>query len=332
MTTVNREVDRGEVVAALRESADNPSAFLALNAGNAYFSDPSVKGVVAYREAGRYLMQFGGVFASEADRERLLRAFLAFARTARRKVVAVQLQRSDAELYDRCGFTVNQVGSSYALRLPDHTLRGTKFMKLRNKISKARRAGLEVTEVPYDRAADELVDIDREWLRSKGRHVKEIEFLVGELGGSVQEHRRLLLGRLEGRAIGYISYSPVYGSRPGWLHDLSRRRATAPPGVMEAINLHALETFRDEKAEWLHFGFTPFVGLSADHEVPGASGPTTRFMRFMAERGEKVYPSASQLAYKEKWGPDLVLPEYLAFHGRASLPAVWQMLRVTKSV
>ncbi|WP_432095807.1 bifunctional lysylphosphatidylglycerol flippase/synthetase MprF [Streptomyces sp. bgisy100] len=332
MTTVNRRIDPDGVADALRESADNPSAFLALNAGNAYFTDPSSSGVVAYREAGRFLIQFGGVFAPEADRERLLGAFLGFARAARRKVVAVQLQRSDAELYARCGFTVNQVGSSYAVRLPDHTLRGSRFMKLRNKISKARRSGLEVTEVPYDGHRDEIAAIDREWLQAKGRHVKEIEFLVGECGGPAQRHRRLLLGRLDGAPIGYISYAPAHGSRPGWLHDLSRRRATAPPGVMEAINLHAMDTFRGEGAEWLHFGFTPFVGLSPEHEVPGASRMTTRFMRLMAERGDKVYPAASQLAYKEKWGPDLVLPEYLAFHGRAGLPAIWQILRVTKSV
>ncbi|MFE6686064.1 bifunctional lysylphosphatidylglycerol flippase/synthetase MprF [Streptomyces sp. NPDC057743] len=332
MTTVHQRIDRESVVAALRTHADNPSAFLALNDGNAYFTDPSVDGVIAYRAAGRYLIQLGGAFAPEEAQEALLRSFLDFARAARRRVVAVQLQRADAELYARCGFTVNQVGSSYALRLPDHTLRGSKFMKLRNKISKAKRSGLEVAEVEHEEVAAELADIDREWLRSKGRHVKEIEFLVGERGGPAQPHRRLLLGRLEGTAIGYISYSPAYGARPGWLHDLSRRRATAPPGVMEALNQHAMETFRAEGAEWLHFGFTPFVGLSADHEVTGASGLTTRFMRLMAERGEKVYPSASQLSYKEKWGPDLVLPEYLAFHGRASLTAIWQLLRVTKSV
>ena len=39
-----------------------------------------------------------------------------------------------------------------------------------------------------------------------------------------------------------------------------------------------------------------------------------------------------QLAYKEKWGPQLVLPEYLAFEGGASLRAVWHILRVTKSI
>ncbi|MFJ4876191.1 bifunctional lysylphosphatidylglycerol flippase/synthetase MprF [Streptomyces sp. NPDC088745] len=332
MTTANRKTDHAEAARVLGEHADNPSAFLALNSGNGFFTAPGSPGLVAYREAGRYLIQFGGPFAPEAGRPALLRAFLDFARTRRRTVVAVQLQPHDARLYASSGFTVNQVGSSYAVRLPGHTLRGTKFMKLRNKISKARRSGLEVSEVDYEEHRAEIAAIDAEWLRSKGRHVKEIEFLVGECGGPAQSARRLLLGRLEGAPIGYISYAPAYGTHPGWLHDLSRRRASAPPGVMEAMNLHAMDAFRAEGAEWLHFGFTPFVGLSHEHEVTGASRLTSRFMRLLAERGDKVYPSASQLAYKEKWGPDLVVPEYLAFHGRASLPAIWQILRVTKSI
>lgn len=332
MTTVNREIGRDEALSALQKGADNPSAFLALNTGNEYFTDPAVDGVVAFRRAGRYLIQFGGVFAPEVDQECVLRSFLDFARSGRRKVVAIQLQRADADLYARCGFTVNQVGSSYAVRLPEYSLRGTRFMKLRNKISRAKRSGLEVSEVPYEECADDIAAIDREWLRSKGRHVKEIEFLVGECGGPVQHHRRLLVARHDGAMMGYISYSPAYGSRPGWLHDLSRRAAAAPPGVMEAINLHAMEGFRDEGAQWLHFGFTPFTGLSPEHEVLGASDMTSRFMRFLADRGEKVYPAASQLAYKEKWGPQLVLPEYLAFDGRASPAAIWHILRVTKSL
>ncbi|MFX4293293.1 bifunctional lysylphosphatidylglycerol flippase/synthetase MprF [Streptomyces bohaiensis] len=321
-----------EVLEKLRSHGDNPSAFLALNAGNAYFTAPASEGVIAYREAGRYLVQFGGVWAPPAEREPLLRAFLAHARERRRKAVAVQLLGPDVELYARCGYTVNQVGSSYSVHLPEFSLRGTRFMKLRNKISRARRSGLEVTEVAPEEVGARIEGIDTAWLRGKGRHVKEIEFLVGELGGPAQHARRLLLGRLDGEPIAYISYSPAYGSRPGWLHDLSRRVPQAPPGVMEAINLTALETFREEGAPWLHFGFTPFTGLSPEHDPPRSSRSTARVMRLLAEHGEKIYPAASQLAYKEKWGPQLVHPEYLAFHGKARLGAVWQILRVTKSV
>ncbi|MCD0484732.1 DUF2156 domain-containing protein [Streptacidiphilus sp. ASG 303] len=332
MAAVGGTVGHEYVLESLRKYGENPSGFLALNTGNSYFADPAADGFVAYREAGRYLVQFGGVFGPPDGRRSLLGAFLGHARSAGRRVVAIQLQREDAELYADCGFTVNQVGASYSVPLPGYSLRGSRFVKLRNKISRARRSGLEVLEAPYEAYAGQLAAIDRSWLVGKGRHVKEIEFLVGQCGGPVQDQRRLLVGRLDGAPVAYISYSPAFGSRPGWLHDLSRRLPDVPPGVMEAINLHAVEGFRREGAEWLHFGFTPFTGLAPEHEVPGASPTAGRFMRFLADHGEKVYPAASQLAYKEKWGPQLVLPEYLAFHGRASLGAIWQVLRVTRSV
>lgn len=332
MSTTEESVAFDSVVQPLRKYAENPSAFLALNSGTEYFFAPGTEGVIAYRTAGSYLVQFGGVFGPEDEQEKLLNAFLKFARGKRHKVCAIQLQRSDADLYARCGFTVNQVGSSFSLHLPAFTLKGAKFMKLRNKISRAKRSGLQIDEVAYYDVAGEIDALDQRWLRSKGKHVKEIEFLVGQCGGPAQSERRLFVGRVEGAVVAYISYSPAYGSRSGWLHDLSRRDNAVSPGVMEAVNAHAIDTFRTEGAEWLHFGFTPFTCLDPGVEVSAASPVTGKFMRFLADHGEKVYPSASQLAYKEKWAPQLVLPEYLAFHGRARFGAIWQILRVTKSI
>jgi lysylphosphatidylglycerol synthetase-like protein (DUF2156 family) len=189
-----------------------------------------------------------------------------------------------------------------------------------------------VAEVSHAEYAQQLATIDREWLRSKGRHVKEIQFLVGECGGPGQSLRRLFLGSVDGAPVAYISYSPSYGSRAGWLHDLSRRTPGVPPGVMEAINSCAMDVFQREGTEWLHFGFTPFTGLAPACEVASASATAGKLMRFLAAHGEAVYPSSSQLAYKEKWGPHLVTPEYLAFYGRANLGAIWQLLRATNSL
>src|SRR5690349_18143906 len=85
---------RDEVVDTLRRRADNPSAFLALNAGTQHFTTPGIDGVIAYRRAGRRtIVQLGGVFADPADQPRLLAAFLAHATQLRRRVVAVQLLR-----------------------------------------------------------------------------------------------------------------------------------------------------------------------------------------------------------------------------------------------
>jgi lysylphosphatidylglycerol synthetase-like protein (DUF2156 family) len=321
------------VAGILARRAENPSAFLALNDETCHFTVDGVDGVIAYRLAGRRtIVQLGGAFADPADQGLLLTAFLGFARSQRRKVVAVQLMRQDAELYATYGFTVNQVGADYARELSGFSLRGKKHMQLRNKVSRARRAGVSVVEADNDRLGPQLDEIDRLWLRSKGRHVKELKLMVGQRGGPIQPDRRLFAALDEtGTALAYVSFSPVYGTQSGWLHDLSRRRPDAPPGVLELIVVTAIETFAAERASHLHFGFTPFTNLSPEHEVPGASRVAARILRFLATHGSAVYPAASQLAYKEKWGLELVQPEYIAFQGGVSLRRLWNLLRVTNA-
>ena len=332
MSPMNADTTSDDIALAIGEFSDNPSAFFAFNKHNEYFTSPGIAGVIVYRRSGRTRVQFGGPFAPQADRERLLAAFVADCAAARHKIVAIQLQRDDADLYTDNGFVVNQVGASYAIDLTRFSLRGKQFVRLRNKLSRAQRAGLEVTEVDFEQWSDQIETIDRSWLKSKGSHVKELEFLVGELGGPAQHKRRLFLGTIAGEPVGYISYSPAYGSRPGWLHDLSRRIVDAPPGVMETINSHAISQFTSEGAPWLHFGFTPFSGLDPATEVSSASSIAGWIIGFLAEHGEAVYPARTQVDYKNKWLPHLVLPEYIAFHGSLSLVSVWKLLRISKSI
>ncbi|MER6790253.1 DUF2156 domain-containing protein [Streptomyces sp. NPDC000658] len=334
MTTISAaagSADLETVRHAVAEYCDNPSGFLALNDGNSYFSLPDVPGVIVYRASGPFLVQFGGPLAPAEAAGRLLDGFLGLAAAQQRAVVAIQVQQGETGLYVDHGFTVNQVGASYALDLAGFTLKGTRFMQLRNKIARAFRAGLTVTESSLDECADAVAAVDRAWLGSKGEHAKPLEFLVGQLDGPVQAERRLFLGRIEGRPVGYISYSPAHGSRPGWLHDLSRRLPDKVPGIMEAINKTAIETFIAEGVPWLHFGFTPFTGLSAEHEAPGASKGYAWFMRWLLENGAAIYPAQTQLAYKNKWAP-VILPEYVAFHGRARLSGLLHVFKAANAV
>jgi len=316
---------------ALQKYSDNPSAFLALNSGNSYFTSPTGDGVIAFRKAGRYLVQMGGAFAPEANCAELLARFVEFAKSQRSKVVAVHVQPADRDHYLEVGFTVNQVGGSYAIDLAGYTLRGSKFMQLRNKISRAHRAGITVVEADQADWAEQMAALDQTWLHSKGKHAKPLEFLIGEYGGPMQPHRRLFVGLLDGNLAGYISYSPVYGSRPGWLHDLSRRLPDGPPGIMEAINKTAIETFQMEGAAWLHFGFTPFTGLDPQLEVASRSGWFRWLVNQLGIWGGSVYPAKSQLAYKRKWDP-ITLPEYIAFSDGASLRGFLSVFRAANAL
>ena len=306
--------------------ADNPSSFLALNSGNSVFTVPGADGVIVYRRTGRYAVQFGGPFAAPQDYDTLADRFSAHVREQGLTLVGVQLQAHDAERYARRGFTVNQVGASWAVQLADFSLRGTRFMQLRNKISRALRNGLQISEVPAEDWAEGIRTIDAAWLGSKGG-AGQLEFLVGQLGGQAQAQRRLFVGTIEGAPVAYISYSPVYGSRAGWMHDLSRRLPEGSPGLMEAINAHAIEVFRSEGVPWLHFGFTPFTGLDSAYEVEGHSPAFQWLMHALWAEGAALYPAQTQLNYKHKWAPDTVIPEYVAFEGQASLASFAHIFR-----
>lgn len=316
-----------------RRWLDHPSGYFALSGDNRRWRVPGRDGFIAYREHGRHLVTFGGVHAPEAQRGSLLDALLAHAAARRRRVLAVQLRAAQVSLFETRGFTVNRFGSSYSVRLADYSLRGTPKMKLRNKISRARHAGLEVMEIGREAPRDDasfaaLEAISQAWLSAKGK--KEIEFMIGQLGGPSDVERRIFVARdASARWVGFITYVPVGGHQPGYLHDLTRKRPDAPVGTMELINVTAMERLRAEGVPRLHFGFTPFVATGP--EPASASRVISRIVGLLARHGRAVYPAQSQVSYKLKWGPDLVETEYLA--GRPlSLRAVVDLMRLTRSL
>jgi lysylphosphatidylglycerol synthetase-like protein (DUF2156 family) len=323
----------------LRRHAEHSSAFLALNEHTLHYRAAGIDGLIAFRPAGRrHLIQLCGPVAAPRDRAPLVRSFLGWAHGRGRRVTAVQLARADAVQYVERGFAANQLGSSYSIDLERFTLRGTKFTKVRNMINHATRLGITVDEllpVDLDRPSvlSELAGIDTSWLRAKGRHVKELKFMVGEFGGRGAPHRRVFVARDRGIAIAYVSYSPCFGSRPGWLYDLVRRRPDSSPGAVEIVFATAVAKLRDEGCGWLHLGLTPFAGLQDKHELTcGSSALVRRLTRALSAHGAALYPARTQERFKLKWGPHHIEPEYIAFEPRPNAAAAWQLLRVTRAI
>lgn len=335
--TTRVAVDRPERRAALpfepADVIDHPSGYLALSSKDARFVAPDLGGFVAYREQGRHLIAFGGVHAPDRHRAALLDRFLAFATAAGRRVVAVQVREDQVQLFTGRGFTVNQLGTSFALTLRQFSLRGTARMRLRNKLQRARHAGVRVIEVGRDVPRDdgvfaELAAISAEWLTAKAR--PELQFMVGEIGGPEDTSRRIFLAvDGEDRALGFITYVPAWGARPGWLHDLTRRRPGIPPGVMELVNVTAIQRMQAEGAPFLHFGFTPFIVDGPEPE--SASRIAAWVVGTLRRHGRRLYPADSQADYKLKWGPDVIEREYVAARP-LSLRAVVDLLRLTRSI
>ena len=325
MTALALETGASDVLDVFRRHAQNPSAFLALNDGNEFFTADGLDGVVPYRPIGRrYWVQFAGPCASPYDRGLLWQRFLQAAEHEGRRVIAVQLHANEAQRAAWPGWTVNQFGTSYSIDLSDFTLQGKKFVKTRNMITRSRREGVTVAEagVGRPRPGPPSSTPDRPHLAAGQGLARagSCEFLVGQRGGRFQDSRRLFVARWQGSVVGYVSYSPVFGDRPGWLYDLTRRRPDAPPGVIEHIFFEAAQQLAADGAAWMHLGLTPFVGL--DTVARPAARPTRMLDKLVRGRGNAawLYPSAGQVAFKLKWRPQLITPEYVAVPGHAPAP------------
>lgn len=318
----------------LTDVLDHPSGYLALSRRNQQFVVPGIPGFIAYRKKGKHLWIFGGVHARPEHAGEILDRFIELATRRRCRVGAVQIREAQVALFAARGFTVNQLGTTYAVSLDDFAMGGSQKMQLRNKISKARKLGLKVVEIGHDVPRDpswfaKIEEISALWLKAKGKH--ELDFMVGEIGRPDDRERRffLVLDAAE-KPIAFISYVPVWGNeRPGYLHDLTRRVPDAPSGTMELCNAVAIERFKAEGVKHLHFGFTPFITDTA--ETPAASGLVTRLVQLLRKYGQKVYPAESQAAYKMKWGINFTEREYVAARP-ISIRTVVDLLLLTRSI
>ncbi len=324
------EVSKTSAVCTL---VDHPSGYLALSTRNRRFMTEDLPGFIAYRERGLHLVSLGGVHAPASARSALLDRFLTWARRRRRRVIAVQVREDQAGLFRSRGFTVNPFGTTYGVHLPGLTYAGTRRMKVRQKIKQARTAGLRVLEVGRELPADDatfarLRAVSNVWLRAKRK--KELDFMVGELGQPGDPERRIFVtADAAGQWLGFITYVPAWGQRPGYLHDLTRRLPDAPVGTMELCNARAMEEFAAQDAEYLHFGFTPFAV-----EGPGGVGENrllSWMLRMLWRHGGAIYPAHSQVAYKLKWAPDYIEREYVAARP-LSIRAILDLLLLTRSL
>lgn len=320
-----------DVLSRLDRYAQHSSAFLAMNQGTQHFVSAQPEGLVAYAQRDRrHVVLLSELYAAPEDRPGLLNAFESWARDEGSRVCAVQLMEDDARLFAERDYRVNQIGVSYSINLDGYDLRGKRYVKTRNMISRARREGATASELGEE-SGEQLDQIDARWLRQKGAMVKEYRHLIGERGGPGSGLRRVFAAHVGDRTVAYVTFSPVFGRHAGWLYDLTRRTDNAPPGVIELVMWSAIETFRDEGSLWLHLGFTPCTGLAEGRDLGTKSGTVERVVAAIPDRAPWVYPVRSQEHFKRKWRPHLITPEYVAFD-RVTPGAVWNLLRTTQAI
>ena len=253
---------------SLADHVDHPSGFLALSPRNLRFAVPGLAGFVAFRRQGRHRLVPGGVHAPEACRADLLDAFLRDSARDGEQVVALQVRARDVALFreprlPRRRVRVDASRSSCAR----FSFAGTKRMKLRNRIKRARDAGVTVVELGRDRACPpglwrRLDEISRAWLATKGGH--ELDLLVGEMGEPGDPDRRRVRGLGSAGAAARLHHL-----RPGVGRAAGRPARSHPPRARRARGRHGAD--QRHRARPLPGRGDPLPALRL-HAVPGGHG------------------------------------------------------------
>lgn len=313
----------------------HPLAILMTHPESRLFSLPGIDGGIACFEYRKWVIVIGGLLCGDEDKTVLLGTFLKRLKDAGKTPLFLFFREADGMYLQHAGMSVNQIGASCGLDLSSFHMNGRAFQQLRYKIRKAERANIEVMEITDGRAhaavSPRLQQINDNWLEGKGKRM--LQRLVTDFDSIrvPDEHRRLFVAMQEGEAIAYILYSRVFGSHPGWFHDLSRREQSAPDGIMQLINRQAIATFQEEGCRYLNFGFTPLVEMGRG-EFSSSSSLFGRIAAWLAARDGVVYPAGSQWQYKKSWRPHRLEAEYMAFPRGKTLSALWGLLKASNSI
>jgi len=315
----------------VRRYGTNSNSYVLLEGPKSYFTSPDVDGFLAYQISAGIALIAGDPVCAPGDARRLIHDFCS---AVMKPVGAYQVSPENLEAFRAEGFTDLQIGKEALFDLDQFSLCGGKMELVRAATNKARRAGVVVSEHdPFafdaDQLNEELREISREWLKSKGN--RELGFVLGSLGLERQSAKRYYVARSEngtGRIEGFIVCEPIFG-RSGYYLDVTRRRPDAVRGTMELLTTEILRRLRVEGYEMASMGVAPLALLDdpdlADHPL------VARLMRFVYQRVDTHYDFKRLYRYKAKYHPHAWEPRYFCFsQRRLSVNVLYALIDVRK--
>jgi len=274
---------------------------------------------IAFRVVGRQALALGDPLGDPDAAPDAVAGYLALCRTKGWKPVFYQTTPDHLETYANAGLKTVKVGEDAQIALPDFSLAGKKYVKLRNDLRRIEKAGvvLEVygpdAPVPASCVA-EMAAISAGW--RKANHACEGWFAMGGFDPDSQlfAESRYFVARdtNTSQMLAFASFVPAFGQ--GWTLDLMRRQAKTLHGVMDFLIVSAAALFASKGAALLSLGLSPMAGADDAAETPA----TSAVRRFLFTRLNRAYNFQGLHAFKGKFATHWE-PRYLVYSGSLAL-------------
>lgn len=274
--------DLARRVAWLKQYGSHPMSFSTMQPDMAYFEMPGI-GYIAYAQYWGMQFALADPVCAPSHREELLDRFL----QQHPRALFVQVSKAVVDhLHGRHGYYGTQFGSEAKIALADWSLRGARKQIIRTAVNGARAQGIEIREGGFDH---DVKRISEAWIRTRRCKNNEIRFLIRPMLIDYREGTRYFYAMLNGEAVGFIFFDPVYkdGRLAGYVPNISRSSANFRQGLWYALMAHALGVFREEGVPYVDLGLVP---LQMDGGVePQESRLLRATMSLIRERMDFLY-------------------------------------------
>ena len=246
-------------------------SFFALRRDKSYFFSAGGRAFLAYGLVGGTALVSGDPVGDAAEFATLLASFRVYAHDRGWRVAILSASGDLLPLYRRAGFRALKVGDEAVVRPSAFSLEGRPIRKVRQSVSRLRRAGYSV-EVLDAAELDpslrqELTRVSEEWL---GRWPERgftmaMDDLFGHAGTLF-----VIATDPTGRVGGFLHLVPSPASG-GYSLSAMRRSRKTPNGLMEFLVVEALGRLRTDGAPELSLNFCVFADLlrARERSLPG---------------------------------------------------------------
>ena len=259
-------------------------------------------GFLAYKQVGSTAFVLANPLAPISSCEDLIRNFV----NRRSEVCFWQSSRSVAEILEKIGFSINEMGTETRIKLNGYGFGGPKKRNFRRARNRAASCGYTIAERPVASIdCKELQTVSERWRQTRVVKNREMTFLTrpAVLDDEIDVRKFFTFDR-DGRLQAFAFFDPIYepGRIAGYLCSAKRRLPEADNLVGYAMLYCAIRCFQDEGKEILSFGLSPLCGIE------NKESPSNRLMTFAFRAAyrsglfnELIYPLKGLAAHKSSF-------------------------------
>jgi lysyl-tRNA synthetase class 2 len=292
-------------------------AFFALRRDKSYLFSPSRRAFLAYRVVAGTALVSGDPVGDEAEIDDLLAELQRLVRMHGWRLAVVGASGEQLDRYRTLGLKPVPIGEEAVLRPQEFSLEGRAIRKVRQSVSRLRKAGYSFRVVPADEVelvlAAELEDVSASW--RGGEPERGFSMAIDDL--HVQGTVLALAEDSAGRVGGFLHLAPSPAGG-GWSLSAMRRRPEAPNGLTEFLVVETLAWARRTGASELSLNFCALTDFLAPERV---TTPLRRLVRRGLLLADNVFQLERLYSFNRKFFPEW-RRRYVCVEHFTDLPAV----------